>query len=179
MTWFPWLKAFAPPKTLAEAPPSSTIGRVALEVAQGEIGRGEQGANNEGADLVRYRKGGPGGAWCAALISWCLEEAGARIEQPAPRRSHSAKTLFANCLKVGTRVESPAPGDIVLWHRGAANARTGHVGIVWRVEDGSFWSIEGNKGGGRLKSGLFVPSKVRIFQHEIGEALLLGFCRLR
>jgi hypothetical protein len=40
-----------------------------------------------------------------------------------PGRSHSAKALFRNCLRVGARVEAPAPGDIVLWHRGAAAAR--------------------------------------------------------
>jgi hypothetical protein len=88
-----------------------------------------------------------------------------------PGRSHSAKALFRNCLRVGARVEAPAPGDIVLWHRGAAGARTGHIGIVSRPREGSlFYSIEGNRGG--------FPSKVREYPHEVGEALLLGFCRL-
>lgn len=106
-----------------------------------------------------------------------LHRKGETQAQPV-KRSHGAKKLFANCLKVGVRVDRPAPGDIVLWHRGAAGARTGHIGIVSRVDGGEFWSIEGNKGGGKNKAGVFIPSKVREFNHEIGEALLLGFCRL-
>jgi hypothetical protein len=177
----------APPAPIV-TPPRSALGIAAELTARGQIGRGEQGGNNVGPDLDRYRNGGPGGAWCAAFVSWCIEEAARHVGPSksftsgqrfvAPKRSHGAKKLFANCLKVGQRVDVPAPGDIVLWHRGAKGARTGHIGIVSRVDGGEFWSIEGNKGGGKNKAGVFIPSKVREFNHEIGEALLLGFARL-
>lgn len=149
---------------------SRRVGPRALQLALGELGNGEQGGNNQGPDLDRYRTGldgrrGPGGAWCAAFGCWYLEHAGFKF-----KRSHSAKGLYAACLRAGAwKVERPAPGDGVLWHRGAAGAWTGHWGIVSSVQGSTFWSVEGNRGG--------FPSKVREYQHELGEALLLGFCR--
>lgn len=150
----------------------SVFGLAALDIAEAEMGRGESTANNEGPDIDRYRKGGVDGAWCAAFVSYCLEEGAARIAKRLPvARSHNAKRLFARCVKAGREVGLPAPGDIVLWHRGAQGARTGHIAIVRQVhEDGSFTTIEGNRGG--------FPSKVREYLHEQGEALLLGFARL-
>jgi len=150
----------------------SPLGLRALELARSQIGRGESGRNNEGPDLDRYRMDkhghvGPAGAWCAAFGCWYLEGAGAVF-----KRSHSAKTLFANLLKAGARkVAEPALGDLSLWHRGVAGARTGHWGIVSAPLDGSaFKTIEANRGA--------FPSKVREYPHELGEALLLGFARL-
>jgi hypothetical protein len=153
-------------------PPRSRYAQAVLAVAITQIGRGEHGANNTGPDLDRYRNGGPGGAWCAAFVSWCLEQAvrSAGAVMSPVKRSHGAKRLFANVVVAGARVEEPAPGDIVCWHRGAKNAATGHVGIVSRVEGNAFYSIEGNRGG--------YPSRVREYGHEVGEALLLGFARL-
>jgi hypothetical protein len=173
MNWWPWYPyhlASKQPAVLAPPPPS-LLGEAALKVAIAELGRGEVGKNNEGPDIDRYRRGGSGGPWCAAFVSYCLEE-GAKaggFTWTVPR-SHNAKRLFANCLKHGTKVARPMARDLVLWHRGAAGARTGHIGIVSRVDGSSFRSVEGNRGG--------FPSKVREYEHEIGEALLLGFCRL-
>ena len=151
--------------------PTTLYAAAVLKVATQNIGRGESLGNNSGPDLDAYRKGGAGGAWCAAFVSHCLEHGAKGVEMPCPvTRSHRAKKLFKNALAVGTRVERPRPGDVVLWHRGAKGAATGHIGIVSRVEGNAFWSIQGNKGA--------FPSKVREYGSEIGEALLLGFARL-
>jgi hypothetical protein len=173
-----WARRSFAPTPAQPPPPHAALAAAAHALARGQIGRGEGGANNAGPDVDRYRKGGTGGAWCAAFLSWCLEEAWTqlfdRVQRSAPqpvKRSHSAKTLFANCLRAGAvRVERPSAGDIVLWHRGAANARTGHIGIVSRVEDNAFWEISGNRGA--------FPSRVREFSHELGEANLIGFARM-
>lgn len=175
MTWWAlWREAIGLlPPVQSWPPPPSSYGEAVLAVAIAELGKGEQGGNNIGPDLDRYRQGGPGGAWCAAFVAYCLEVGAVHRKMECPvRRSHNAKRLYANVLKGGgVRVERPAARDIVLWHRGADGARTGHIGIVSRVDSGSlFWSIEGNKG--------LYPSKVREYPHECGEALLLGFCRL-
>jgi hypothetical protein len=173
MSFFDWARSLAGmlPPVAHSPPPRSALGTAALEVARGQIGRGEQGANNVGPDLDLYRNGGPAGAWCAAFVSWCIISAANVLKMSPPiKRSHSAKRLFANCLKVGARVASPAPGDIVCWTRGAKNAATGHIGIVSRVEDGAFHSVEGNVG--------IYPSRVREYLHEFGEANLIGFARL-
>jgi hypothetical protein len=150
----------------------SVYGIAALDIAESQMGCGETLSNNAGPDIDRYRKNGVGGAWCAAFVSYCLEEGAHKIGKPLPvARTHNAKRLFARCVKAGRKVDLPAPGDIILWHRGALGARTGHIAIVRSVhEDGSFTTIEGNRGG--------FPSKVREYLHEQGEALLLGFARL-
>jgi hypothetical protein len=155
-------------------PPQSVFGLAALRIAEREIDHGEQGRNNYGPDLERYRRGttGAGDAWCAAFISYCLEEGALQLHKPCPIvRSHSAKTLFARCLAVGYAVEEPKPGDLACYHRGAANAITGHINIVKRgLIDGEWISIDGNRGG--------FPSKVRTYPHELDEPLFLGFARL-
>lgn len=159
-------------------PPVSAYALKALELAKSQIGRGEQGRNNEGEWVRMYRTDlrgnvGPAGAWCAAFGSWYLEQAARALGIPCPiRRSHGAKKLFRNCCAVGTRVERPRPGDVALWHRGAQGAATGHFAIVavTEVTGVKFRCIEGNKGP--------YPAPIDYFDHVLGEADLLGFCRL-
>jgi hypothetical protein len=172
---WPWLHVPAPAITEAGGgPPPSRFGTAALAIARAEIGHGEAGGNNIGPDLDRYRQGGVAGAWCAAFVSFCLESGAQVLDEPIcpVARSHNAKRLFARCFKVGASVARPLPGDIVCWHRGAADALTGHIGIVSQAElhSAGFHVIEGNRGG--------YPSLVREYPHELGEALLLGFARL-
>lgn len=154
-------------------PTTSSYAEAVLKVAIAEMGHGEEGGNNRGPDLDRYRRGigAPGDPWCAAFVSFCLESGAAALGVPCPvKRSHSARRLFANVLAAGSRVERPAARDIVLWARGAANSGQGHIGIVSRVAGNTFWSVQGNKGG--------FPSRVREYLSELGEANLLGFGRL-
>jgi hypothetical protein len=149
------------------------LGEAALVVARREIGCGEAGRNNGGPDVVRYRRGkDDGGAWCASFASYCLEEGSKALGLPCPvKRSAGAKRLVRRALEAGgVSVMPPEVGCLALWHRGAAGASTGHVGIVSRVDGNAFWTICGNKGG--------YPSKVREYGHEVGEALLLDFVRL-
>lgn len=176
-TWWNELTRALPKPALAlPAPFASAYAMEVLGCAEREVGHGEHGANNVGPDLDRYRtdlhgRMGPGGAWCSAFVSHCLEQAAQRLSEPCPvQRSHNAKRLFLNACEVGTRVASPAEGDLVCWHRGAAGASTGHIGIVSRVDGNAFWSVQGNKGS--------YPSKVREYLSELGEANLIGFVRL-
>lgn len=183
MTWLAapqWLAELRLPRPVNYEVPPSILGEAVLKIAFAEIGKGEAGANNVGPDLDRYRRGGPDGAWCAAFVSWCLEQGCEAIGEPLCPigRSHNAKRLFNNALAVGARVTRPIARDLVLWHRGATGAVTGHIGIVSKVDGNSFHSIEGNRGGGTDARGTFHPSLVREFLHELGEPLLLGFARL-
>lgn len=152
----------------------TALGAAALQIARRELGKGESGGNNRGPDVVRYRRGvDDGQPWCAALMIYCLEEGAQTIGRVCPvKRSRNAKRLARNVIAAGgTLIDRPEAGCLVLWHRGAAGALTGHIGIVSRVGDGSdFWTIEGNRGG--------FPSLNREYQHEVGEPNLLGFYRL-
>lgn len=152
---------------------ASKLGLYALAVAQREIGKGEEGMNNYGPDVVRYRQGiDDGGPWCADFVCYCFREAARQVGVPVPfRLSRSAKRLYREMCITGYEVhpELIRPGDVACWHRGAANAPTGHVGIVIEVRGVRFSTIEGNRGS--------FPSMVGVFEHQLGEGGLIGFAR--
>jgi hypothetical protein len=154
-------------------PVSTSLGLAALAVARSEIGNGESEVNNEGPHVTRYRGNMANfdGPWCAAFVSHCLIHGSAKIGKLCPvKRIHNAKRLWRACVAAGCEVTEPQLGDIVLWHRGAQGATTGHIGIVSKVDGQNFWSIEGNAGP--------PPSPVAEHAHRLGERNLLGFARL-
>ncbi len=134
----------------------SGLGLAALAVAHSEIGKGEAGKNNSGADVERYRAGfGGNGPWCAAFIYFDIDEASSARKETNPiQRTHSARRLFGRVAKAGWLVNAQMvqPGDIVLWARGGKDSGKGHIGIVSQVEhdrDGRvlhWWYIAGNEG---------------------------------
>jgi hypothetical protein len=164
-----WAARVPPPLDLGSY---SSLGGTALEIAKSEIGHGEEGGNNRGPDVERYRAGkGGSGSWCAAFISWCLEQACKQLAREMPiARSHGAKQLWRRAAKAGAAVKTPRPGDLVCWHRGPVGGWQGHIGIVSRVDGGTFWAVEGNRG--------HFPAEVEEFEHSLGEKKLFGFARL-
>ena len=154
--------------------PYKPIGLAAmvLEVAREEIGNGEEGGNNSGQHVARYKcedldpeDDNDLGSWCAAFVSWCAEEACRRMGIALPfKRSQGAKQLGRRIAPAGAVLANPEPGCVVVWDRGKLKANgkkswMGHIGICERVEGGILHTIEGN--GGRY------PSKVRRFQHDL------------
>lgn len=130
----------------------------ALNVALECEGQGEVERNNWGLQVWRFtnsawRSPGPRrkplkkttGPWCAAFVSWCFEEASLRLGYRMwSGRNHLAKKLVT---KNFTQIEKPVPGCLFLLHRGAAGAKTGHVGFYVRdLEDGWVEVIDGNIG---------------------------------
>ena len=160
-------------------PKPTGLGAMVLEVAREEIGNGEEGGNNAGPHVARYKRRSLGldddkdqGSWCASFLSWCIEEACGRMGIAMPiRPSHGAKQLGKRIAAAGSKVEVPMPGDVVVWDRGKLKpggkpSWMGHVGIVERVELGAGTStpsilhtIEGNVGA--------FPSVVRRFAHDL------------
>lgn len=138
---------------------ASYHGLEVLAVARKEVGHGEAGGNNQGADLRRYR-GGLGGkkskaSWCAAFVFFCLltasQRGGWRLKI---KRTHGARKLFRRVVAAGMLVEleDVQPGDIVLWSRGPLGSWKAHIGIVSRVQRDEagkvvrWWYIAGNEG---------------------------------
>jgi len=150
----------------------SRIGMAALRVAASTEGWGERGGNNIGPRIEQLREyRGPRGAWCAAAVSYWLRMGARDLGLPLPPRVHSAKRLCSRLVDCGARrVVEPLPGDVVLWHRGPAGARTGHVGLVASVDVDRFRSWEGNRGP--------TPAAIRTFEHSIADPGLLGFFRV-
>lgn len=152
----------------ANLPP---LAHEALMLAQREKGNGESSGNNAGPDIRRYRGDSISAAWCAAFVSYCYEQAAAKLGVAMPfKRSHGAKRLYRRIGKAGEFVKTPRPGDVVCWDRGKKGSWQGHIGFVVRVNGPTFWTIEGNVGA--------FPSKVAEYRHELDEARLVGFARI-
>lgn len=149
----------------------SDLALAAVVIAKKCIGKGEETGNNEGEwlDWVRMEGGNlAGGPWCAAFLSMCFRQAAKQIGDQLPfKTSASAKRLTKNIGKAGSFPSVPILGDIACWNRG--HTWQGHVGIVIATGRGHFATVEGNKGR--------FPSKVRVYQHEIGEPDFYAFAR--
>ena len=158
-------------------PSSSELGLLALSIAVDNIGNGEEGGNNSGPFVEKlHLKSWDGnddddGAWCAAFVSWCFEEACRRLDIDMPfRRSGSAKRLWKNIKSAGSEPSSPAPGDVVCWDRGKRGSWQGHIGFVENCEGGILYTVEGNVGS--------FPSRVKRFMHDLSrQDRLEGFAR--
>lgn len=166
----------------------SNLAGAALQVARESLGQGETGGNNSGpfVESLHLKKydgdTDDDGAWCAAFVSWCYEQAAERLDVEVPfLRSGGAKTLFKRVTAVGrsslmstddvdTVRASVKPGDVVCWHRGDPTSWTGHIGFVERIEGDVIHTIEGNVGR--------YPSKVRRFRRDLAADSLIGFARV-
>ena len=137
---------------------SMSLGLAALRIAQNEIGNGEEGRNNRGFHINRYRRGRTpiaGGAWCATFIHYCLEEAWCGLRK---RMKHFPFTYTAGANKLSMQLQkhgklvefdSMQPGDILLFDRRGGK----HINIVAEVgrseitgDVNSYTTIDGNKG---------------------------------
>lgn len=147
---------------------STDAGIRALEIAIENIGQGEEGGNNSGpfVEMIKHLDydgdTDDDGAWCAAFVSWCFEQAYAQMGSEMPfAYSQGAKATWKNVGNAGSFPDNPAPGDVVCWDRGDPGSWQGHIGFVEKVENGILFTVEGNVGS--------YPSKVRRFQHVIAD----------
>jgi hypothetical protein len=169
----------APP---ARAMPLLQLHARALDIARGDLGKGEQGTNNRGPYIEQIRSvdgtgRGPSGAgaWCACFASSCLVRAASVLGLTLPiKTSRSAQALYKRVGKAGRFVEVPEPGDLICWRRTEqAGDWRGHVGIVERVTGDTVETIEGNRGP--------YPAVVARYRYNLRAERarkLLGFARL-
>lgn len=173
-----------------EPPKLLTLGERTLAVAITQLGKGELGGNNGGADVARYkgRPVTPGnmGAWCASFVSWCMEEADSGRDEGGyllgwdqlhpmwrkwHRKRHGAKALYRMIGKAGLFVTDPEPGDVVCWDRGKKGSWQGHIELIETAENGVIGTIAGNVGR--------FPSLVKRMEHDIDrQPRLIGFARM-
>jgi hypothetical protein len=169
----------------AAAPASFSLpepfGMRVLEVLRAEEGLGEEGGNNAGPHVAKYkgvRAWKPKtdyGPWCASVISWAMMQCGFLPEDfdidPKiwDRKRHGARALYKLVRRLGAPIPGPELGALVCWPRGRAGSWEGHDGVVMEVaRDGVFWTREGNRGG--------APARNDVFKHTVGEGEL-GFAR--
>ena len=112
---------------------------------------GENGKGSRNYTEYNYAFGQIGGtygyAWCAAFVSWCLEQADA---------AGAAGGLFASCTlwveklqaigQYSTRSSGYAPktGDLIFFRSAGVARASDHVGLVRYVKDGRVYTVEGN-----------------------------------
>lgn len=150
-----------------------------LLIAEGELGKGEEGDNNSGPVIEKYLNGlaeSPAN-WCAAFVSWCFKEASPKLwtskgylpSMPF-RYTLSAKAIY-NDFKFRHWVESdPECGDLIFFWRESPSSWMGHIGIVTDVLQNSIKTIEGNKG--------VFPAKVARYSYNYPIPQLLGYGRI-
>jgi hypothetical protein len=163
-------------KYVKEKPKKMNFALEALEIAKGELGKGEEGVNNAGPVVEKYLHGlaEPPNNWCAAFISWCfytaVESMPSGFVMPF-RYSLSARQIFNEFKKNEALVQTPDAGDLIFFWRESIDSWMGHIGIVEDLtDDGWLNTIEGNRG--------YFPSKVRRYAYQWPIPQLLGFGRV-
>lgn len=156
--------------------PQSSIGVAALERAYGELRSWREATFEKRMQAIFKYLGADSGYddWCAAFVSWCLDQvppdrwAAARVTRQSSR---GALRLFEKFKKDSSTAQFTTqgvasgglrPGDIVFWKRADAkgNFETGygHIGLVFSVSQGRVTTLEGN-------------SSVSVGLHEYGAGL--------
>ena len=111
--------------------------------------------------------------WCACFVSWCANECGYIDTGICPK--------YAGCVNGVDWFKShnqwldgsaePLPGMIIFYDWDSPNGESGpqdglsdHTGIVWKVEDGYVYTIEGN-----------LSDSCKTSKRPVGEYQILGY----
>ncbi len=126
----------------------------ALAQAASKVGVREHGIN-AGPWIARFLRSvglGVGYPWCAALVSWCLLEAGCPKER-LPKRRAAVRDWVLWAEREGRLERHPERGRLFFWLDGAH----GHIGFVTEVVGTTIKTIEGNtnKAGSREGDGVY------------------------
>jgi uncharacterized protein (TIGR02594 family) len=115
-----------------------------LLVALSQFGIAEIKGNQDNPEVLKYFDGlGFNGSalkdetsWCAAFANWCLKEAG---------KPHQRKLNARSLLDIGTPVETPQLGDIVIFWRESKQSWKGHVGFYISEDKNNINVLGGNQ----------------------------------
>ncbi|SHE41127.1 TIGR02594 family protein [Mariniphaga anaerophila] len=117
-----------------------------LKIAFNELGTEEIPGNRHNPEILKYAKEtGISGItsdeipWCSTFVNWVAKKAGLQSSGKANARSW---------LSVGTRVNMPEPGDIVVFWRESPESWKGHVGFFLGVsfDKKRVYCLGGNQG---------------------------------
>ncbi len=97
-------------------------------------------------------------SWCSAFINWIAWNVKCEM---------SGKLDARSWLKIGTDVNIPEPGDVVVYWRDSISSWKGHVGLFTGYSrTGKIWTLGGNQ-----------SNEIRISQYD--EEKLLSFRKLK
>lgn len=89
-------------------------------------------------------------AWCSAMLNYFCKRLGYQ---------RSGKLDARSWLNVGTKVDIPQLGDVVVFWRDDPASWKGHVGLYISEEKGLIWTLGGNQGNG-LNISLYNKNRV-------------------
>lgn len=146
------------PPTEPRVATGTRLGDALLAQARADLGVREE-RTNDGARIREYFAGtgvAPPAHWCAAALRFWLRAAARAAGVTAPiAGSVGAKATMVQLQAAHRWISADdlrrdptrlRPGMIVVWHRGAPGAYTGHIGVVATVNGHSFTTVEGNSG---------------------------------
>ena len=166
----------------------NTVGEV-IKVAESQVGYLEKRSNKDldsktaNAGNQNYTKFGKWYGlnpdyWCAMFLCWCFNEAyGEREGKKLLCGGYSAscevlrKQFFA---KGQFHKSNPQKGDVIFFD-GSRHAGANHIGLVYKVSNGTVYTIEGNTAGGSsvIDNGGGVAKK----NYSVNYTRILGYGR--
>ena len=165
-----------------------SIGEQILSTALAEVGKGEDGRDNFGADVARYMSVVPnthqGDAWCSTFVSYVVNQAAPQLIKPTAV-GKGLMRQFQNHGAFHSSSDSYAPkdGDVVFLRRKNPDPKQpwqSHLAIIKKVDsDGTVHVIAGNSNDDDLGNvwSLKNQDKVREASYTKKElrGLLLGY----
>lgn len=111
-------------------------------------------------------------AWCACYVSWGIAQVREHLKTvPCFANVGDGITNFKNG-SYGTWLESgvtPLPGDLVFFEwEDDDDTLADHVGVVWKVQDGRVYTLEGNSN-----------DKVAVRSYKLDDSCILGYGQLK
>jgi uncharacterized protein (TIGR02594 family) len=113
-----------------------------IEIALAEYGIKEFVGNEDNPEVLKYFNSiGVKGlrdedAWCSAFMNWLA------VQESLPR---SNALNARSWLKIGTPVDKPEMGDVVIFWRESAEGWKGHVGLFISRVDNLIYCLGGNQ----------------------------------
>ena len=111
--------------------------------------------------------------WCACFVSWCADQCGYIESGVMPKYAGVGKGVqwFKDRGQWADGSIEPAPGMIIFFdwdNAGGQDGNANHTGIVYKVEDGFVYTIEGNSG-----------DRCVINRYRVGHYEILGYGAMR
>ena len=137
-------------------------------------------ANAGKANYTRYGKwiGANGDYWCASFVSWLFFNAfGEALGKKLLCGAYSAacETIRQNFIKKKRyHTSAPMAGDVIFFS-GSRHSGANHIGIVYKTDGGTVYTIEGNTSGGSavIDNGGGVAKK----SYALSNSRILGYGR--
>lgn len=131
-----------------------------IAIEKSQVGYRENNGSSNHNNLQKYSNEVPGlewsqnQAWCMTFQSWCLRKAGIAPLGPVTASTATGYQWYASR---GRASFYPAVGALVFFGPGAGS----HVGMVWKYDANTIWTIEGNTNDNGSAEGDGVYSKTR------------------